>query len=67
MGKATNSLKHNELSHLQAGDLENTLTGLPALAILGLFGSWFVSDSLFVNVGTPMNNGPTGAESYLFP
>jgi len=48
---AYNRIKHSEYDEFRSGNLENCLTALSALALMGFFMSWFVSDQLFVNVG----------------
>ena len=46
-----NRIKHSEYDEFRSGNLENCVTALSALALLGFLMSWFVSDQLFVNVG----------------
>ena len=48
---AYNRIKHSEYAEFRSGNLENCLTALSALALMGFFMNWFVSDQLFVNVG----------------
>jgi hypothetical protein len=49
--EAYNRIKHSEYDEFRSGNLENCVTALSALALLGFLMSWFVSDQLFVNVG----------------
>ncbi|MBN1367036.1 MAG: transposase [Dehalococcoidales bacterium] len=48
---AYNRIKHSEYDEFRSGNLEHSLTALAAIALLGFFMSWFISDQLFVNVG----------------
>jgi hypothetical protein len=64
---AYNQVKHNEHMDFEVGNLEYALTALSALTLIGFYGSWFVSDPLFVNVGFPLQNSGYGSERLLFP
>ena len=66
---AYNRIKHSEYDEFRSGNLENCLTALSALALLGFFMSWFVSDPLFVNVGIvyPEKSNVISPEKRLFP
>lgn len=65
--KGYNEVKHNEHDKFSGGNLENCVTALSALALLGLWGSWFRSDDLFVNVGMPFDVNKARGQKLLFP
>ena len=48
---AYNGVKHREYDEFPRGNLENSVTAVCALALLGNLMATFVSDDLFVNVG----------------
>lgn len=66
---AYNKVKHSEYDEFREGNLENCVTALAALVLLGSELGMFVSDPLFVNVGSPHANFSidTSTERYLFP
>jgi hypothetical protein len=62
---AYNKIKHTEYDEFRMGNLENCITALAALALLGhQMGAW-VNEPLFVNVCIPYHEGSTGKR--LFP
>ena len=48
---AYNKVKHHEYYEFRMGNLENCVTAVSALALLGFLMRIFISDALFVNVG----------------
>ena len=65
---AYNHVKHNEHEEFRWGNLENCVVAISALALLGFYMSWFRSDQLFVNVGTPYDKSlEASVGQLLFP
>jgi hypothetical protein len=66
---AYNSVKHRGAKEFRAGNLENAVTAVSALALLGALIGTFVSDPLFVNVGIAYKEGPVDLSDQrrLFP
>ena len=64
-----NKVKHEESTEYRRGNLENALTAVAALALLGQQMGIFVSDELFANVGIayPEDSIDLSAERRLFP
>lgn len=66
---AYNQLKHHEYDNFHTGNLENCVTAVSGLALLGHLMGVFVSDAMFVNVGIayPDNSVDMSDERRLFP
>ena len=66
---AHNKVKHQEYDEYRMGNLENCVTAVSALAILGHSMGAFLSDTLFVNVGIVYaeNSVDMSDERRLFP
>jgi hypothetical protein len=66
---AYNKVKHREYDEFRKGNLENCVTAVCALVLLGAMMGAFVSDSLFVNVGMAYKEDPIDLsdERRLFP
>lgn len=66
---AYNKVKHEESFKFPEGNLENAVTGVCALALLGYLIGSFQSDSLFINVGIayPDDSVDLSDERRLFP
>jgi len=66
---AYNQVKHHEYDEFRMGNLENCVSAVSALALLGHFMGVFTSDAMFVNVGVvyPENSVDMSNERRLFP
>ena len=66
---AYNQVKHHEYDDFRKGNLENCVTAVSALAVLGHLMDVFVSDAMFVNVGIAYsdNSVDMSDERRLFP
>lgn len=67
--RAYNKVKHEGSANFPQGNLENSVTAVCALALLGNLMGAFVSDPVFVNVGIAYKEGSIdlSAERLLFP
>jgi len=66
---AYNQVKHHEYDEFRMGNLENCVSAVSALALLGHLMGIFISDAMFVNVGIayPENSVDMSNERRLFP
>jgi len=66
---AYNKVKHHEYAEFRVGNLENCVTAVSALALLGFLMGIFISDALFGNVGVvcPANSIDMSEKRRLFP
>ena len=66
---AYNQVKHHEYDDFRKGNLENCVTAVSGLALLGHLMGVFVSDAMYVNVGIayPDNSVDVSDERRLFP
>lgn len=66
---AYNQVKHREYDDFRKGNLENCVTAVSGLALLGYLMGVFVSDAMYVNVGIayPDNSVDMSDERRLFP
>ena len=66
---AYNQVKHHEYDDFRKGNLENCVTAISALALLGHLMGVFVSDAMFVNVGIAYSDSSVDVsdERRLFP